>query len=394
MTFDKFGKHWKLAEKLTSNDGQLNLNKMMPMGFCYQTEAQDGTLDVSFNGINWEQFSGALISAASYGPAVTLDNSTRFFWVDSAGVLQQGAALPSAVSDEVFPLAKVIALAGVVTEIHQLTGNRRVPQTPATPLPNTATQIEMETGTEAALRMMSPLLVAQAIAALAASAVQPFKMTGEINGNGNASTSVLTGTGTLSDATIQTNVAVSTANGFAGLGRRLTTLTSTESIGLQGHTTKYLRTNQNLKQVWKMSKNSTDSDIRFFIGWTSQTDKALMTSDDSPLGEYAGFQFSDAGGNANFRFIRRDGTTQTTIDTGIAVGSGVFFLEIESSDGGDTLRAAIYHGSTQVKLWEETYTTLLPTKTTALNWMFALRNGNSVSKQLIWYLVQLEIKGS
>ncbi len=119
MAQDNFGKHWELAEQLTAPGGKINLNKLKPMGFAFQTLAQVGTFNISINGINWVKTDGSVIEAASFGPVLAPANLATFYWVDDTGALQSGSAFPNPTLTEFFALAKIVTDGIQVTELHQ-----------------------------------------------------------------------------------------------------------------------------------------------------------------------------------------------------------------------------------------------------------------------------------
>lgn len=119
MAQDNFGKHWELAELLTTPGGQNNLNLLKPMGFAFQDLAIANTLQVKFNGINWVKGDGATIEANSYGPLTVPANQTTYYWIDINGNVMNGLTFPLPSSQEFFALAKVVANATQITQLHQ-----------------------------------------------------------------------------------------------------------------------------------------------------------------------------------------------------------------------------------------------------------------------------------
>lgn len=65
--------------------------------------------------------------------------------------------------------------------------------------------------------------------------------------------------------------------------------------------------------------------FRTWIGVANQVGSTMISSD-NPAGHYAGLQFSTARGDTTYKFIRKDGTTQVVLDSGIA--KALNFLDI------------------------------------------------------------------
>lgn len=99
--------------------------------------------------------------------------------------------------------------------------------------------------------------------------------------------------------------------------------------------------------VFKFSLEGTLTNLRFFIGLSDVTTGA--TADD-PANLHVGMQFSSSR-DSNWQFMVDDGSTQTLIDTGIAIDADVHFLLIEMI------------GATEIIMTfcDNTYTTLATT---------------------------------
>ena len=95
------------------------MNKLGPPGVCFQTKAQEGTLNVAVAPVNFVGNAGKATFAGSAAELVT-DNDSTFIYVDNAGALQKvtTADFPAPAIAHVYYCAEIVAVAGVITEIH------------------------------------------------------------------------------------------------------------------------------------------------------------------------------------------------------------------------------------------------------------------------------------
>jgi hypothetical protein len=109
--------------------------------------------------------------------------------------------------------------------------------------------------------------------------------------------------------------------------------------------------------------------VRGFFGLTDQT-LDTMISADNPAGNYAGLVFND-GAHANWRFVRKDNTTQTFTNTALVLAITPRFFLLEASAASLTL--SLYDAAFAL-LYNTTVTTLLPTSTASLRVVCGLEN--------------------
>jgi len=108
-----------------------------------------------------------------------------------------------------------------------------------------------------------------------------------------------------------------------------TSATTNAAAGVYGGT--LYRTGRNVLFQAYAKLNATASQ-RVFVGLTTNT-YSVMVGADNPAGHYAGFQYSTARGDANWKCVTKDGTTQgTPIDSAIAVDTAGRRFEVELDD--------------------------------------------------------------
>lgn len=109
--------------------------------------------------------------------------------------------------------------------------------------------------------------------------------------------------------------------------------------------------------------------IRTFLGLSSQALSTTLSADD-PGGHLLGLQFSTAR-DTNFQFVKRDGTTLTLIDSGIAPTTAARFFVIEARSASDI--DLILLDENQARLAITTVTTGGPLATQGLRFMGGVR---------------------
>jgi len=96
-----------------------SMNKLGPMGVCFQTAEQEGTLNFCVAPVNLMTNAG---NAEFVGSAaeVVIDADENFVYVDDTGTLQisQLADFPLPSAAQSFYCAKIVAADGAITEIH------------------------------------------------------------------------------------------------------------------------------------------------------------------------------------------------------------------------------------------------------------------------------------
>jgi hypothetical protein len=130
--------------------------------------------------------------------------------------------------------------------------------------------------------------------------------TTSFTGNGDFVTVVGAGTASLADANNPTYLNLVT-----------TAATTGTDLGWSGGDTLMNHFGHSLRaHVWvRMVETNA---VRYWFGFTSAT-AATMAGADDPAGDYAGFRFSDAVPENTFKCVTKDGTTQGSTDSAIAV---------------------------------------------------------------------------
>lgn len=111
----------------------------------------------------------------------------------------------------------------------------------------------------------------------------------------------------------------------------------------------------------------TATSVRGFLGLTDQAGVTMVDAD-NPAGNYAGLAFNTVP-SANWRFVRKDGTTQTFNDTSQAISAAPRFFLMEAAAGSITF--SLYDAAYAL-LANVTVTTLLPLSTAGLRAVAAL----------------------
>lgn len=112
---------------------------------------------------------------------------------------------------------------------------------------------------------------------------------------------------------------------------------------------------------------------RLWVGLTSNGGSTQMASN-NPAGNYAAFLWEV--GN-NFKCITKDGTTQTIVDSGVALVSGTLYRLTINCDSANSQVLFYINGSLVA-----TITTHLPTAATAMKWMQGLTQTTGSGDQL------------
>lgn len=132
--------------------------------------------------------------------------------------------------------------------------------------------------------------------------------------------------------------------------------------------------------AWVVSPQHTTS----VLYWCSSTSAQTTTpTGDTLAGHGVGFRHSTDAGDAGWTFCTRDGTTQNTTATGIAVTAGnVYVLVASTLDAGVTWRWRVYDvtaGTTATG----TTTTNVPGTSTSLGWQY-LVEARAASARSLW----------
>lgn len=120
-----------------------------------------------------------------------------------------------------------------------------------------------------------------------------------------------------------------------------------------------------LSAIWRLNTNT---DIRFFCGWTNQT-VATMTSADNPAGDYVGITFSSIR-DTNFMWVEKDGTTQTLTSTGVTADTNTHAIELIWVSS--TEIKANFYGSAGTLTGTTTLNTTLPNTGINLFYVFSI----------------------
>lgn len=103
--------------------------------------------------------------------------------------------------------------------------------------------------------------------------------------------------------------------------------------------------------------------VRLFIGLSNQT-LATMVGADNPAGHYFGLQYSTPRADANFKVVRKDGTTQTLVnDIGIDGNLHLLYMWLYRTAGANKVILQLDDGT------RNSFTTLLPDNTTGLRFI-------------------------
>jgi hypothetical protein len=119
---------------------------------------------------------------------------------------------------------------------------------------------------------------------------------------------------------------------------------------------------------------------RMFIGFTDQTAATMVdnANNDNPPGNYFGIQYSTARGDSNFKIVRKNGTTQGTPVSDIAIDANHhdLYLRLFRASGDNECQSLI-DGNTIRDV-----TDFIPGDTSALRFVAAIETRTSVAKSL------------
>lgn len=122
---------------------------------------------------------------------------------------------------------------------------------------------------------------------------------------------------------------------------------------------------------------------RFFIGFSDQS-LATMLASDNPAGSYVGIQYSSARGDTTFQWVNKDGTTQSLLNTTIAVDTAVHYVAIICPLGNNSWvkRLATALGVTEKTSLHNTNT---PAATTGMKFMAGIETRTTAAKTMkVW----------
>lgn len=96
-----------------------SMNKLGPMGVCFQTKDQLGGLNFCVAPVNFMADAGSVEFAGSPSE-LAVDADDNFVYIDDLGALQitQLADFPLPSAGQVYYSAKIVTLGGAITEIH------------------------------------------------------------------------------------------------------------------------------------------------------------------------------------------------------------------------------------------------------------------------------------
>lgn len=171
-----------------------------------------------------------------------------------------------------------------------------------------------------------------------------------------------------------------------GVGNELIT---TGSTGGQGYWSlnaeNVVRLDQKPALTFRFRTGSSLAVCRIFVGLTDGAMVNELNSDTNAANKI-GLQFSTARPDTNFQFVRRDATTQTLVDTGVApTVSTTYHLTVVAASATSvtvTLRSA-----SGASLATATYTTLLPASTAGMQVGAGIQTLENVAKRLAMFYV-------
>lgn len=141
----------------------------------------------------------------------------------------------------------------------------------------------------------------------------------------------------------------------------------------------------NILAFFRMKFMLATASIRLFYGLSNQT-AVTMLSSDNPAGNYFGLQYSSARGDANWQFIRKDGTTQGIFNTGIAVDVEVhnLYMNLLASAGKNKIIIQLDNNIPQ------SYTTNMPISTTELRFITGFQALAALAREFEFGRVHIE----
>lgn len=177
-----------------------------------------------------------------------------------------------------------------------------------------------------------------------------------------------------SNGTISTPAIADTDNMTRTVRLRFTGTTGTgQIVGPRSNETLFMtKTGFKFRAVFGQESNINDS--RAIIGLVSTT-TPIATGDPSAQTDIIGIGWDQADSSSgNWYIIRNDGTgTATKVDTGQARDTSLLRLEMDSDDG-TSITVKLYNLNTGSLVYSNTFSTDLPTTTTAMRVHLQLRN--------------------
>lgn len=134
----------------------------------------------------------------------------------------------------------------------------------------------------------------------------------------------------------------------------------------------------------------TDSSVAATRLWFILTDQTLSTSitnADEQVGNYVGFRYSSVAGDSNWMGVTRDGTTQSTVDTGVAVSAAtVYQLKVRYSNADAKLYFSV---NSEDAADEVELSANIPTTSTALAWSWRVIATTATGKAMDFFRMTL-----
>lgn len=138
-------------------------------------------------------------------------------------------------------------------------------------------------------------------------------------------------------------------------------------------------------QYWLMTKYRLPdvTSVRMFIGMTDQT-LATMVGADNPAGNYVGMSFSTPRGDTTWKWIRKNGTTQTVTNTSLAVDALVHFLRFRIFTVPSIIVSQLFD-SAYVAQHTTGMATSLPAGTVALRFVAGVETQTAAGRSLDYF---------
>lgn len=147
----------------------------------------------------------------------------------------------------------------------------------------------------------------------------------------------------------------------------------------------------NFKMLLKFKLGDGVTARRCFVGASGRTDQmgfANQVGDDNPNGTgsnpYIGLQYSTNRGDTTFKFQRFDGSTHTTVDTGVTVTTDAFYVLIEANNTTPSFTITLFN-HTGAAVATSTFTTAIPSATDLLTPCVAVWNLSGGTYREIWF---------
>ncbi len=129
-------------------------------------------------------------------------------------------------------------------------------------------------------------------------------------------------------------------------------------------------------QMLAIARITSLTDIRMFIMLSDTVGQTVPASDTPSSSKFAGFRYSSTAGDTNFQCCTSDGSTQTTVDSGVAADLNSHLFAIEFDDAGPNVK--FYIDGTLVA----TITTNLPPSGTVLAYQAGSSSSSPGGSQL------------